>query len=150
MIFEFLSENNVEQFIAYLHVAFADEPNKMVADYIDEDKIRQRVRDPFYVKTKSILAIENGKVIGQIEYHFYGCIQDGTKMAYVDWVHVLLAYRNRGVATAMFKQFEKDCIQNNIDQYYLIRCEDEQAKNFYDKFENAQTYLSPILRRSFK
>lgn len=150
MTFEFLKENNIEQFIDYLNIAFADEPNKMVADCVEAEEIRQRIRDSFYTKTKSILAIENGKVIGQIEYHFYGCIQDGTKMAYVDWVHVLLAHRKRGVATSLFEQFENDCIQNDINQYYLIRSENESAKTFYDKFENAQTVLSPILRRTLK
>lgn len=150
MTFEFLNEMNVEQFIDYLNNAFADEPNNMVAESVEAEQIRQRVIDSFYTKTKSILAIENGNVIGQIEYHFYGCIQDGSKMAYVDWVHVLLAHRKRGVATSLFKQFEKDCMENDINQYYLIRCEDECAKIFYDRFENSQTTLSPILRRMFK
>lgn len=150
MQFEFLSKNNVNKFIEYLDEAFKANPSEMVADCLETEQIYKRVTDEFYNKTKSILAIEKDKVVGQIEYHFYGCIQDGTKMAYVDWVHVLPAYRKQGIASALFNRFEKDCLQNEINQYYLICCEDEPAKSFYDNFDNAQTTLSPILRRILK
>lgn len=149
MQFEFLSKTNVEKFIEYLDCAFKANSAEMVAEHLDAEKIRQRVTDEFYCKTKSILAIIDDNVVGQIEYHFYGCIQDGSKMAYVDWVHVLPQNRKHGVATALFTQFENDCIQSGINQYYLIRSESEEAKAFYDNFSNAQTTRNPILRRIF-
>lgn len=89
MTFEFLNEQNTNEFIAYLKTAFADDKNELVAEKIDEDNVRLRVNDAFYQRTKSILALAQGKVVGQLEYHFYGCVQDGAKMAYVDWIHVL-------------------------------------------------------------
>lgn len=64
----------------------------MTADFLDESGIRERLRDPFDQHTKSIFAIEYGFVVGRIEYHFYGCMQDGYRMAYVDWVYVLRDY----------------------------------------------------------
>ena len=56
----------------------------MTVDEIDEKGIRTRLRDSFYEKSTSILAMENNQVAGRIEYHFYGCMQGGYRMAYVN------------------------------------------------------------------
>mgnify|MGYP006913005378 CR=1 FL=1 len=48
---------------------------------VDREGLRRRVKDPFYQNTTSILAMENDQVLGRIEYHFYGCMQDGYRMA---------------------------------------------------------------------
>ena len=86
MTFEKLSQVNVEQYLVYLKTAMDAEPELMMTEVPDEDGIRQRVTDPFYQRTTSILAIEDNAVIGRIEFHFYGVMQDEYKMAYVDWV----------------------------------------------------------------
>lgn len=57
----------------------------------DKAVIRRCVNDQSYSGTDSILAIEGVKAVGRIE--FYGCLQDGYRMAYVDWVYVLPEYR---------------------------------------------------------
>ena len=150
MIFERLSQDNIDDYIAYLKIAMREEPDMMTAEKVDEQGIRNRVSDPFFSRTTSILAKENGKVVGRIEYHFYGCVQDGYKMAYVDWVYVLRDYRHKGIARALFSKFEKDCLQNDIDQYYLIRAKNENADRFYEKFENAELSDAPILRKYLK
>ena len=63
---------NVEQYIAYLKLAMQQEPDMMTVEEIDEEGIRTRLRDSFYEKSASILAMENNQVAGRIEYHFYG------------------------------------------------------------------------------
>lgn len=146
MIFEILNQDNVESYIAYLEIAMRDEPDNMTVDEIDEQGIKDRIADPFFNRTTSILAKENGKVIGRIEYHFYGCMQGGQRMAYVDWVYVLKAHRHKGVAQMLFAEFEKDCARNKIDQYYLIRATNEEADRFYHHFENVELSEAPILR----
>ncbi len=150
MTFEILNQNNVEDYIAYLRVAMSEEPDKMAAESIDEPGIKNRVSDSFFGRTTSILAREDGRVVGRIEYHFYGCMQDGYKMAYVDWVYVLRAYRHKGIAQMLFHEFEKDCVQNDIDQYYLIRAVNEEADRFYCHFEDAQLSETPLLRKYLK
>ncbi len=149
MKFERLSSKNVEPYLSYLKQAMKEEPNMMTADMVDEDGIRQRIADPFYQNTTSILAIEEDKVLGRIEYHFYGCMQDGYRMAYVDWVYVLPQARHKGVAQQLFQQMEEDCRAHNIDQYYLIRAENDNAQHFYDRFEGAETKAVPLLRKQF-
>ncbi len=145
--YEFLSESNVDKYIAYLKRAMSEEPDMMMAEAVDEEGIRSRVKDAFYQNTKSILAFDEDAVVGRLEYHFYGCMQDGYKMAYVDWVYVLQAYRHKGVARQLFSLFEKECISNAINQYYLFRAENDNAKRFYDSFEQATTDSHQILRK---
>ncbi len=150
MIFEILNNDNVEDYIAYLKIAMSEEPDMMTADKVDEQGIKSRISDPFFNRTTSILAKENGMVVGRIEYHFYGCMQDGYRMAYVDWVYVLKAYRHKGIAQKLFTEFERDCVQNNINQYYLIRATNEEANRFYEHFEAVQLEEAPFLRKYLK
>ena len=150
MTFEILCRDNVRDYIEYLRLAMREEPDMMVADAVDEDGIMRRITDPFYMRTTSILAREGGRIVGRIEYHFYGCIQDGHRMAYVDWVYVLPTHRHRGIAQGLFAEFEKECKKNGIDQYYLIRATNENADRFYGKFENAELSEAPLLRKDIK
>lgn len=147
MTFEILNQENVEDYIAYLQIAMSEEPDRMTAEKIDEQGIKSRISDSFFNRTTSILAKENGMVVGRIEYHFYGCMQDGCRMAYVDWVYVLKSHRHKGIAQRLFCEFERDCAQNNINQYYLIRATNEEASRFYNHFEDVELNEAPILRK---
>lgn len=147
MIFQKLNQDTVDVYLDYLKIAMHEEPDEMMTDVLDEDGIRSRIAAPFFQKTTSILAIEDGGVIGRIEFHFYGCIQDGYKMAYVDWVYVLPKHRHRGVAQNLFKEFEKECAEFGINQYYLIRSEENESDRFYHAFSNATLSTEPILRK---
>lgn len=147
MRFELLTNKNTALYIEYLKQALLEEPEQMWIDSIEEDEIIKRINDNFYQNTKSYLAIINNKVIGRIEYHFYGCIQDGFKMAYVDWVYVLKEYRNKGIAKSLFSVFEQDCKSNGINQYFLIRATSESANHFYNSFKEVELEESPTLRK---
>ena len=147
MIFQKLNPDTVDIYLDYLKIAMHEDPDEMMTDVLDEEGIRSRIEDPFYQKTTSILAIENDAVIGRIEFHFYGCIQDGYKMAYVDWVYVLSKYRHKGVAQSLFKEFEKECVALGINQYYLIRSEENEADRFYHAFPYATLSTEPIVRK---
>ncbi|MDE5715540.1 MAG: GNAT family N-acetyltransferase [Anaeroplasmataceae bacterium] len=147
VIFEQLDLSNIEEYISYLKTALKEEPNLMTITEVDEEGIKARMLDPLFHHSTSILAKENGIVVGRIEYHFYGCIQGGYKMAYVNWVYVLKAYRHKGIAQMLFLEFEKDCKKNNIDQYFLIRATNEDANRFYNQFENAELNEVPLLRK---
>lgn len=150
MVFKILDKDNVEEYIAYLKIAMCEEPDMMTAEGLDEEGIRNRAIDPFFNRTTSILAFEDKKVVGRIEYHFYGCMQDGCKMAYVDWVYVLKKYRHQGIAQRLFVEFEKDCGKNDIDQYYLIRAVNKNADRFYKSFEDVELSDAPILRKCLR
>ena len=148
MRFELLSPANVDLYIRYLKKALSEEPDMMLASQIDETAIKKRLCDPFFQSKKSILAIENDEVVGRIEYHFYGCLQDGYRMAYVDWVYVLPENRHQGVAQQLFREFEKDCQNNSIEQYYLFRATNADADKFYYSFEISTIADEPVLRKN--
>lgn len=147
MTFEFLTSENIDKYIEYLKIAMAQEPDMMCSDRIDEVALKKRLEDSLYKNTPSILALDGDKVVGRIEYHFYGCLQDGYRMAYVDWIYVLSEFRHKGIARQLFGEFEKECIKNKIDQYYLIRSTESNADRFYLSFENAELSDEPILRK---
>ena len=149
MYFEYLNYGNVDSYITYLRRAFSEEPEEMMAAEVDAEVIKERLDMSFYQNTKSILAIERDTVVGRIEYHFYGCIQDGYRMAYVDWVYVLRDYRRRGIAARLFREFEKDCKENGIHQYYLICAENQAAEAFYKSFVDAEIENVPVFRKTF-
>lgn len=148
MIYKKLNTDTVGIYLEYLKKAMLEEPDEMMACTVDEKGIRERVEDAFYQNTSSILAIHGEHVIGRIEYHFYGCIQDGYRMAYVDWIYVLPEFRHKGIAQELFREFEKECSAFGIDQYFLIRAESENANKFYHAFLNAELKNEPILRKN--
>lgn len=150
MLFEKLCPENVEQYIRYLKIAIEAEPEMMTAESLDADGIRRRINDPFYMNTTSVLAIEDETVVGRIEYHFYGCMQDGYRMTYVDWVYVLPEYRHKGIAQKLFKELEKDCKIHGMNQYYLIRATNPDADRFYKQFVDAELGECAILRKEIK
>lgn len=148
MHFEVLTEENVEKYLAFLRQAVAEEPDLMFIDTVDEEALRKRVADPFFQQTTNILAIEDENVLGRIEYHFYGCLQDGYRMAYVDWVYVSPKARHKGIAQALFAYMEEDCKAHNIDQYYLIRATNPGADKFYHSFKNVELLDYPVLTKN--
>ena len=143
----FLTEEYVDAYLSYIKTALTeDEADDLVYDHVSEEEVRNFLTDPFYCNTKNLLALENGKVIGQLEYHFYGVLADNYRMAYVDWVHTLKSYRKHGVAKMLFRRFEEECRKNRINQYYLIQA--EKAQGFYERFEGASTWEDRILRKT--
>lgn len=64
MIFVKLDESNIEKYIEYLEHALAVEPEQMHVDKIDKEGLRERIKDSFFRKTTSVLAMENAKVLG--------------------------------------------------------------------------------------
>lgn len=148
MTFQKLNFENIDLYIEYLQRALEEDPDMMWIDSVDESALRERICDPFYQNTPSILAIEDSKVVGRIEYHFYGCLQDGYRMAYVDWLYVLRDYRHRGIAQRLFDEFERECREHRIDQYFLIRAENPEADRFYSARSHAELSRTPMLRKT--
>lgn len=148
--FEFLNKNNIGKYIAYLEIARSEEPDMMTIDELDIRSLKERIYDPFYNNTSSLLALEKDTVVGWLEHHFYGCIQDGYRMAYIDWLYVLKDYRHNGITQMLFKEFEKQCVYNKINQYFLIEATNENAKRFYQKFRDAEFGNEIVLRKNIK
>lgn len=148
MRIEKLNYGNVILYLGYLKKALNDEPDMMCIETVNEEEIIERVSSSN--QSTSLLVFDDERVVGRLEYHFYSCIQDGYKMAYVNWVYVLRRYRNKGFAHALFAEFEKECRENDIDEYFLIQANNENATDFYNSFVSANIANEKILRKSLK
>ena len=52
------------------------------------------------------LAMENDQVLGRIEYHFYGCMQDGYRMAYEMCIRDRIPTTSSGARTSTVQPSE--------------------------------------------
>jgi acetyltransferase, GNAT family len=143
-----LTEENIRDYIEYLKIARSLEPSLMMTDAVDDEDIIKRLSKDNDRLCKSLLAYEDDKVIGRLEYHFYTCLQDNYRMCYVDWVYTLPSFRCKGVAKSLFKELEKICLENNINQYFLIQADNDSATQFYASFHGASSQFCSVLRKT--
>lgn len=143
-----LTEENIRDYIEYLKIAHSLEPSLMMTDTVDDEAIIDRLAKDNDGLCKSLLAYENDKVIGRLEYHFYTCLQDNYRMCYVDWVYILPSFRHKGVAKSLFQELETICLESNINQYFLIQADNDSAAQFYKSFDGASSQLCSVLRKT--
>ncbi|MFR7349705.1 N-acetyltransferase family protein [Peptoniphilus sp.] len=142
--FEKLNKDNFNKYFDYLSLATRLELELMCSSDINKEELFKRLDDELTKRSTSILAIDEDKVVGRIEYHFYSCFQDGYRICYVDWVYVLPENRNKGIAKKLFDEMAKDCIKNNIDEFRLIRATNKDANDFYQSFKSAKICEIPF------
>ena len=142
--FEKLNKDNFNKYFDYLSLATRLELELMCSYDINKEELFKRLDDELTKRSTSILAIDEDKVVGRIEYHFYSCFQDGYRICYVDWVYVLPENRNKGIAKKLFDEMAKDCIKNNIDEFRLIRATNKDANDFYQSFKSAKICEIPF------
>lgn len=142
--FEKLNKDNFNKYFDYLSLATRLKLELMCSSDINKEELFKRLDDELTKRSTSILAIDEDKVVGRIEYHFYSCFQDGYRICYVDWVYVLPENRNKGIAKKLFDEMAKDCIKNNIDEFRLIRATNKDANDFYQSFKSAKICEIPF------
>lgn len=79
--FEKLNKDNFSKYYDYLSLATRLEPELMCTSDINKEELLERLDDELTKRSTSILAIDEDKVVGRIEYHFYSCFQDGYRYA---------------------------------------------------------------------
>ena len=142
--FEKLNKDNFSTYFDYLLLATTLEPELMCSSDINKEELYERLDDELAKRSISILAMDEEKVVGRIEYHFYFCFQDGYRICYVDWLYVLPKNRNKGIAKQLFSEMTKDCAKHNIDEIRLIRATNKNANDFYDSFKSAKLCELPF------
>ena len=84
--------------------------------------------NPAFDNSLSLLAYQNGKVVGRI---------DSTK-AYLDWICVIKSYRHAGVAQALMEALRQKLKEQGIDTLIGLFAANEEAQRFYRSLPNAQ------------
>jgi len=107
--------------------------------------VEERYREKFtekkiedYVNNKTLLYIENDRIIGLITLLFQVSLANFKKIGYIDWITVLKPYRNKGIAKQLLLEAESYFRYEQCELYYLFVDKTEVAKGFYDNIKLKQ------------
>ena len=92
---------------------------------------------PGFESSISLLAYQDGKVVGRIDSGMIHSHFDGSVKAYLDWICVLKSYRHRGAAQALMDALRKELKALGVDTLIGLIDAQEGAQRFYRSMENA-------------
>lgn len=105
-------------------------------DYIAA--VRKSFQDPRFADSFSLLAYEDGRVVGRIDAALLHSHFDGSVKAYLDWICVLKSSRRRGVAQALMAQLRQRLRETGIDALVGLIAANPEAQRFYRSMEGAE------------
>jgi len=103
---------------------------------IDEEyirKVKKSFEDPAFDRSVSLLAYEDGRVIGRIDAALIASHFDGSKKAYLDWICVLKSRRHKGAAQMLMQALRDTLREMGIDTLIALTAENAEAQSFYRK-----------------
>ena len=133
---------------------------EMIPDVIDFEH-RLRVEEPFYswdideayqkrveatfedsrfANAISLLACENGKVVGRIDGTILASRFDGSVNGYLDWICVVKSSRHVGIAQALLAELRCRMRQAGAIQIIALMAVNEEAQRFYRAVEGASIH----------
>ena len=133
---------------------------EMIPDVIDFEH-RLRVEEPFYswdideayqkrmeatfedsrfANAISLLACENGKVVGRIDGTILASRFDGSVNGYLDWICVIKSSRHAGIAQALLGELRCRMKQAGAIQLIALMAVNEEAQRFYRSVEGASIH----------
>ena len=94
--------------------------------------------NPAFDNSLSLLAYQNGKVVGRIDSTKICSRFDGSTKAYLDWICAIKSYRHAGVAQALMEALRQKLKEQGIDTLIGLIAANEEAQRFYRSLPNAQ------------
>lgn len=86
----------------------------------------------------SLLAYDNGRVVGRIDSVLLCSHFDGSTKAYLDWICVLKSSRHRGVAQKLMETLRKTLKEEyGVDTLIGLIASNPEAQKFYRALPNA-------------
>lgn len=79
----------------------------------------------------SLLAYDDGAVVGRIDASLIASRFDGSKKAYLDWICVIKSSRHRGVAQRLLESLRQILKGRQIDTLIALTAANEEAQRFY-------------------
>ncbi len=137
-----------------------DFTREMIPDVIDFER-RLRVEEPFYrwdideayqkrveatfddprfANALSLLAFENGKVVGRIDGTILASRFDGSVNGYLDWICVVKSSRHAGIAQALLVKLRCRMKQAGAACLIALMAANEDAQRFYRAVEGASIH----------
>lgn len=113
-----------------------------------DEAYRKRMEDSFddprFANVISLLARENGKVVGRIDGSILPSRFDGSLNGYMDWICVLKSSRHAGIAQAMLAELRRRMKLAGAAQLIALMAANEEAQRFYRAVERASIHDESI------
>ena len=93
--------------------------------------------DPRFATAVSLLALEDGRVVGRIDGSLIASRFDGTVNGYLDWICVVKSSRHAGTAQALLAELRRRMKQAGAGQLIALMAANEEAQRFYRAVEGA-------------
>lgn len=100
--------------------------------------------DPRFANAVSLLAREDGKVVGRIDGSILASRFDGTVNGYLDWICVVKSRRHAGTAQALLAELRRRMKQMGAGQLIALMAANEEAQRFYRAVERASIHDEAI------
>ena len=97
--------------------------------YIND--VKASFRDGRFDNAWSLLAWEEGRVIGRIDAVLIPSHFDGSVKAYLDWICVLKSCRHRGAAQKLLSALRERLKALGVDTLIALTASNEEAQRFY-------------------
>ena len=109
-----------------------------------DDAYQKRVEASFddlrFTNAVSLLARENGRVVGRIDGVILASRFDGSVNGYLDWICVIKSSRHTGTAQALLAELRCRRKQAGATQLIALMAANEEAQRFYRAVERASIH----------
>ena len=100
--------------------------------------VKNSFSDPRFDGCISLLAEEDGHILGRIDCTLLPSRFDGSVKAYLDWICVIKSHRHRGVAQTLMNALRQELRDRNVDTLIALIAANEEAQRFYRSLEDAE------------
>ena len=110
---------------------------------IDEKYIRDvkaSFHDGRFDNSLSLLAYEDGKIIGRIDAVLIPSRFDGSVKAYMDWICVLKSCRHRGAAQQLLTALRDRLKALGVDTLIALTAANDEAQRFYKSVPDSEMH----------
>ncbi len=105
-----------------------------------QKRVEATFEDPRFANAISLLACENGKVVGRIDGTILASRFDGSVNGYLDWICVVKSSRHAGIAQALLAELRCRMRQAGAIQLIALMAANEEAQRFYRAVEGASIH----------
>lgn len=106
-----------------------------------QDLLERSFEDSRFTNAVSLLACEDGRVIGRIDAVILAARSDAScATAYLDWICVLREERHRGVARLLLRELRQRLKERGVETLIAIMAHNPESIRFYKAVENASIH----------
>lgn len=107
-------------------------------DHAYVNAVERSFEDKSFDDATSLLAYDDGAIVGRIDVSLIASHFDGSKKAYLDWICVIKSYRHQGVAQRLLESLLKILKDRHIDTLIALTAANEEAQRFYKSVPNSE------------